>query len=129
MTPEKDGRRRPVLHAQRASAIEKPIHRRAIERPRAAPETVSLRETRQQLEIDFLGETTEGAVAYLVACLEPHARLQMLRDQANHLLPNVVAVYRVDVESIEKRERWPDALLLVIHRSDPSVHERGRDRL
>ena len=45
------------------------------------------------------------------------------------LLPDVDAAHRVDVETIEDGGRRRDARLLVIDRSDPSVHERGGWRL
>ena len=52
-----------------------------------------------------------------------------MRDDAEHLLADVVAVDRVDVEPVEHRGCRLDARLFVIDRSDPSVDERGRRRL
>ena len=51
-----------VLDAERARALEEPVHRRAIERAGAAV-AVGLREARQQLEVDFLRQAPERAVA------------------------------------------------------------------
>ena len=76
--------RRLMLDAQRTRALEEPIHRGAVERAGAA-RAIGLREPRQQLEIDFLREAAEGAVADLVAHLVPHAGLQVMRDDAEHL--------------------------------------------
>ena len=74
-------------------------------------------------------EAAEGAVADLVAHLEPRSRLEVLRGDAEHLPADVVAVERVDVEAIEKRAGRRDALLLVIERSDAAVDELRRRRL
>ncbi len=53
----------------------------------------------------------------------------MLRRHAEHLMPHVVAVDRVDVQPIEKRRGRRDALFLVIDRADAAVEKRGRRRL
>src|SRR5262245_2974295 len=53
----------------------------------------------------------------------------MMRDDAEHVLPNVVAVDAVDVQAIEDGGRWRDACLLMVDRSNPSVDERGGQRL
>ena len=64
-----------------------------------------------------------------VADLKNGQRLQVVRDDAEHLAADVVAADRVDVEPIEQPRRRRDARLLVIDRSDPAVDERGRRRL
>src|SRR5436190_1510147 len=91
-----------MLDAERSRALEKPVHGGAIELAGAAAEAVRLRESCQQLQIDFVREPAECAVSDLVAHLEPHAGFEMLRDHAEHLMPDVVAIDRVNVQSIEK---------------------------
>src|SRR5262245_2831630 len=53
MTPEKNRLRRPMLDAERLGALEKPVHRLAVEYPRLSAEAVGLGKPRQQFEIDF----------------------------------------------------------------------------
>ena len=88
-----DARRRaqldPVLKL--AGAIEKPVHRRAVE-VTGSPEAIGFRETREQLEIGFLCETTERAVSELLPFPVEHSGLQMVRDEAEHLAANVLPV-------------------------------------
>ena len=60
-----------MLDAERARALEEPVHRRAVELPRLASDAVGLRDAREQLEVDFVREPAERAVADLVAHLEP----------------------------------------------------------
>src|ERR1700736_2044398 len=111
---------RPVLHAEGTRTVEKPVHRRAIEPAGFAPETVGFRESCEQLQVHFLREPAEGAVADLLAYFEPHPRFQVLRDHTEDLAPDVVAIDSVHVEAIQEgRSRW-DALFLVIHRPDPA---------
>ena len=129
MTPEQDRRRRAMLDAERSRALEKPVHRGAVEGAGLAAQAIRLGEPREQLEVDLVRQPPERAVAHLVAHLEPRARLQMLRHEADDLLPDVVAVDRPHVEPIEKGERGRDALLLVIHRADAAVDHRGGRRL
>ena len=105
MPPEHEARRRLVLDAERARALEEPVHRRAVERAGPRPWQSDFASTRQQLEVDLLREPPERAVADLVAHLVPHARLQVVRDDAEHLRAHVVAVDRVDVEPVEQRGR------------------------
>ncbi len=111
----------------RRARVQKPIHGVAVEAARGAAETVGFRQPREQFEVHFLSETPERAVADLLADLEPHSRLQVLGDQAEHLRANVVAVDRLDAKAVQKRCRRRHPLLLVIHRSDSSIKEcRGR---
>ena len=84
---------------------------------------------RQQLEVDFLRQPPERAVAHRRRRLEEGQRLQMVRDDAEHLAADVVAAERMHVEPIEQPRGRRDARLFVIHRSDPPVDERGRRRL
>ncbi len=93
-----------------------------------APEAVGARETREQLQIHLLRETTERAVADVRRLVE-HARLQMLGDEADDLPAHVEAVDGVDVQPIEQRLGRLDAGLLVIERADAAVDERRRRRL
>src|SRR5688572_2428757 len=53
MSSEQDGRGRLVLHAERARALDEPVHRRAIELA-ATPVAVRPREPHQQLEVHLL---------------------------------------------------------------------------
>ena len=53
----------------------------------------------------------------------------MVRDEAEHLPADVLAVDRMDVEAIEKRGGGRDAFFLVIDRADAAVEERGCRRL
>ncbi len=76
----------------------------------------------------LLRQPTERAVAHLVAHLEPRARLEMMRDEPEHLLADVVAVDRLDIQSIQKRGGGCDALLFVIHRANAAVDDRRRCR-
>ena len=126
---EENRRRRAVLHTERARAIEKPVHGRAVEAAGLAAHAISLRDAGQQFEIHLVREPPEGAVAHLVADLEPGARLEVLRHEPDDLLTDVVAIERVHVEPIEQRVRRRDALLLVIHRSDAAVDDGRRRRL
>ena len=120
--------RRRVLDAKLARALEKPVHRRAVE-PAGPPEAVGLRDAREQLEVHFLRQAAERAIGYRRRRLPEHARLEMVRDDAQDLRADVVAVDRVDVQAIEDRGGRGDASLLVIDRADPSVDERRRRRL
>ena len=114
-----------MLDAERSRALEEPVHRVAVERPGRTPEAVRLGEPREQLEVHFLREPPERAVADLVAHLEPHARLQMLCDDAEDLLPHVVPLDRSHVQPVEEARRRRHPLLLVIDRADATV-EKGR---
>ncbi len=116
-----------MLDAERTGALDEPVHRRAVERPRAS-EAIRARESREQLQVHLLRETTEGAVAD-VGRFVKHARLEVLRDQADHLLAHVEAVDGVDVEPIEQGIGRLDAGLLVIERADAAIDERGGRRL
>src|SRR5206468_12066120 len=78
MTPEQNRRRRTMLDAERASALQKPVHCLAVECTRLAPKTICLREPREQLEVDLLRESPKRAVADFVTHLEPHAWLEVL---------------------------------------------------
>src|SRR3954468_5893875 len=129
VTAEQNRRRRPMLDAERARALEKTVHRRAVETAGPPPFAIRLRDPCQQFEIDLLRESPERAVADFVAHLVPGAGLQMLRGDAEHLLAHVVAIDRVDVEAVEKRRRRRHAEFLVVHRADPTVDERRRRRL
>ena len=100
-----------------------------LNRPGFAAQAVRFRQPRQQLQIDFLSQAPEGAVADLVLRLEPHARLEVLRHHAQDLPAHVVSVERVDIQPIEKRGGRRDSLLLVIDRADPPIEEGGRRRL
>ena len=51
-----------MLDAERAGRVDEPVHRRAVERA-GAPEAVGAGETREQLQVHLLRETTERAVA------------------------------------------------------------------
>ena len=74
MAAEQDRLRRTMLDAERARALEKPVHRGAIEAAGLAAEAVGFRDAREQLEVHFVREPPERAVADFVAHLEPHAR-------------------------------------------------------
>ena len=91
-----------MLDAERARAVDEPVHRRAVERSGSAA-AVGAREARQQLEIDPLRETAERAVADASRGLVKHARLAGAGDEAEHLRAHVVAVDRVDVERSSSR--------------------------
>src|SRR5207248_510597 len=71
VSAEEKRSRSAMLDAERPRALEKPVHGRAIELAGLAAETVRFRESREQLQIDFLREPAEGAVPDLVAHLEP----------------------------------------------------------
>ena len=116
-----------MLDAERTRAIQKPVHCRAVERPRAS-ETIRASESSEQLQVYLLRETTEGAIADVGRFVE-HARLQVLRDEADDLPAHVEAVDRVDVQPIEQRLGRLDAGLLVIERADAAIDEGGRRRL
>src|SRR5262249_8527414 len=98
---EQNRRRRPMLDAERSRALEKPIHRRAVELSGPAALAVRLRDACQELEVDLLRETAKRAVADLVAHLVPGPRLQMLRGDPEYVPADVVSVDRVDIQSIE----------------------------
>src|SRR5256885_1774644 len=95
---EENRRRRPMLDAERARSLEEPVHRGAVEAAGAPPLAVRLRDAREQLEVHFVREPAERAVADFVAHLVPGTRLEVLRGDAEHLPADVVAVDRVDVE-------------------------------
>ena len=69
VTAEQKGWRRLMLDAERTGALDEPVHRRAVERP-GAPEAVRACESGQQLQIDLLRQTAEGAVADVAALCE-----------------------------------------------------------
>ena len=60
-----------MLDAERARALEEPVHRGAVERAGLAAQAVGLREPREQLEVHLLRQPPERAVADFVAHLEP----------------------------------------------------------
>ena len=128
MTPEQKRFWRCVLNAELAGALEKPVHRRAVE-PAAAAETVRLGDQRQQLEIDFLRQPPECAVRNRCRRLPEHAGLQVMRHHSQHLFADVVSADRMNVQPIEHRCRRRDALLLVVDRTDPAVDKGRRRRL
>ena len=105
--------------------VDEPVHRRTVESA-AATLAVGPGDTREQLEIDLLREPPKRAVADRRLRLGEHARLQVMRHQAEDLAAHVVAVDRMHVEPIEQRRRRRDACLLVIERSDPAVDVRRR---
>src|SRR5262245_47915376 len=116
---------RMMLDAERTRALQEPIHRTAVEVSRAA-ETVGARHTREEFQVHFLSEAPEGAIADM-RCLPERSRLEMVRDETDHLRSNVEAVDTVDVQPVEQRYGRLDAGLLVIERSDPPVNDsRGR---
>src|SRR5262245_35171319 len=129
MPAEQDRVRWSMLGPERAGALEKPVHRIAVEDAGRAAEAVCLCQPCEQLQIDFLRQPPECSVPNLVADLEPHPRLEMLRNEPEHLPPDVEAVNRVDVEPIQETGGRLDALLLVIDRPQPAVHEGRRARL
>jgi hypothetical protein len=90
-----------MFDAKRAGAPDEPVHRRTVEG--AGPSlTVRTRQTGQQLQVHFLREAAESAVAD-VGRLVKHARLEMLRDEADDLPPHVEAVDGVDVQPSGRR--------------------------
>src|SRR5207302_1840872 len=78
-----------MLDAERSRAVEKPVHRGAIETAGTPPKAVGLRQPRQQLEIHLLREPPERAVADLAAHLVPGARFQVLGHKSHHLPPHI----------------------------------------
>ena len=123
MPAHEDRRRRSVLDPERPRAPEEPVHRRAVEGPGAAP-AVGLREPGEQLQVHLPRQTPERAVADLGRG-PPHPRLQVVRHQAEHLAPDVVAVERMDVEPVEERRGGRHPHLLVVQRPDAAVDVRG----
>ena len=105
---ERLGRR--VLDAELARALDEPVHRRTVEAA-AASFAVGPRDPRQQLEVHLLREPPERAVADRRLRLAEHARLQVVRDDAEHLAAHVVPLQRMDVQPIEQRRRRRHALL------------------
>ena len=101
------GRR--MLDAELARARHEPVHRRAVEAA-AASFAVGPRDARQQLEVHFLREPAERAVADRRLRLVEHARLEVMGDDAEHLAPDVEPLQRMDVQPIEQRRRRRDAL-------------------
>ena len=65
---EQDRRRRPVLDAERAGPFRNQSIAEQSKSPGAA-QAVGLRQTRQQLEVDFLRQPAEGAVTDVVRAL------------------------------------------------------------
>src|SRR5207237_7327182 len=100
-------RGRTMFHAKRACAIEKPIHRGAVEASGFTAQTIGLRQPRQELQIDLVREPPERPVSDLIAHFEPRTGFQVLRDQPSDLLPIVVAIERMNVQAIEKGFGWP----------------------
>src|SRR3954471_2497728 len=95
---------------------------------RLAPEAIGPGHAPEQFEIDFGCKAPKGAVADLIANLEPRSRFEMLRHDAEHLPAHVVAIHRMDVQPVEKSRRWRDPLFFVIERSNPAVDRGGRQR-
>ena len=83
VSAEQQRRRRPMFDAERARALDEPVHRRAVEVP-GPPEAVGAREAREQLEIDLLREPAERAVGDVRGLVE-RARLQVMRDESDDL--------------------------------------------
>ena len=124
MAAQHQARGRLMLDAERTGTFEEPVHCGAVERSRA-PRAIRLREHRQQLQVHLLCEPPEGAVAHLLAHLVPHAGLQVMRDDAEHLPPNVDTIHAVDVETIEERRGRRHAAFLVPDGTDAAVEEGG----
>ena len=123
MAAQDDRLGRRVLDTERARTFDEPVHRGAIERTGSAV-TVRLREPGQQLEVDFLCEAPERAVAHGHRRLLERARFEVMGDQTKDRAPDVVAVQRVHVQPVEQRRRRRDARLFVARGSDASVDER-----
>ena len=98
--PSRSGVGARVLHAERARAVEEPVHRRAVEGAGASV-AVGAAEAHQQFEVDAAGEAAERAVAHRVLRLVERARPQVLGGDRQHLAAHVEAVERVDVEAVE----------------------------
>src|SRR5207249_7916115 len=113
MPSKEDRRRSAMLDAKHACALEEPVHGGAVEVAGAAAKTVGLGESREQLQVDFLREPAECAIADFVADLVPHAGFQMLRDHAEHLAADVVPVDGVHVQPVEERRCGRYALVFV----------------
>ena len=120
--------RRLVLDAERSGAFEEPVHRRAVERPRASM-AIGTGEANEQLEVDAGGQAPEGAVAHAVARLVERARPQVLGDDAEDLAPHVDAVHRLHVEAVEEARGRRDAGSLVAGRAPSAVDHCGGRRL
>ena len=97
-----------MLDAEGARALEKPVHRRAVEGAGAA-EAIGPGHAREQLHVHFLREPPERAVGELVAHLVEGAGLQMVRSDGEHLRAHVEAVERLHVQPIEDLRRRLDA--------------------
>src|SRR3954451_16333060 len=113
-----------MVDPERSCALEKPVHRRAVELSGTSSQTIGFGHARQELEVHLLCEPTERAVANLVPHLVPGSRLEMLGDDAEDLPAHVVAIHRPGIEAIEERFGGRYAALLMIHRSDPAVDDR-----
>ena len=81
-----------MLHAERAGAFEEPVHGGAVEAPRLPPFAIRLGDACEQLQVHFVREPAERAVANFVAPFVPGARLEMLRGDAGDLRSYIVAV-------------------------------------
>ena len=88
-----------------------------------------MRHASEQFEINFLCKPPERSIADRRHRLEERQRLQVMSDDAEHMVANVETVDGLHVESIEYAGCGRDPCLLVIDRSNPPVDERGRRRL
>src|SRR5262245_34547759 len=100
MPPEEQRRRCLMLDAQRACAFQEPVHRRTIKVSGSA-KTVGFGESRQQLEVDLLRETTERTVANDGRFAE-HAWFEVIRHESDDLRSHVEAVDAVHVQAIQQ---------------------------
>ena len=127
MPSHQDRRRGGVLDTERPRPFQEPVRRRAVE-VAGPPQAVGPREPGEQLEVHLPREPPERAVADLGRGA-PHPRLQVVRDQAEHLAPHVVAVDGADVQPVEERGGGGHAHLLVVQRPDAAVQVRRGRRL
>ena len=104
-----------MLDTEGTRPFYEPVHRTAIEAAGTA-QAIGACHAREQFQVDFLCESAEGTIADIRRFMEG-ARLEVMRDEANHLTADVEAVNGVDVQPVEQRQGRFDAGLLMIQLS------------
>src|SRR5262245_21611120 len=98
MPSKQDRRRRLVLHSECLRSLEKPLNAGAIERAGAAG-AIGARKADQQLDIDLLRKSPEGAVTHGVPRFVERHRPEMFGDDAEDLLADVETINAVDIQT------------------------------
>ena len=135
MTAQQNRRRSFRFNFQLARARDEPILRLGIvpilsRNPfRIAAERISLRDPVQKIELALAREAAKGAIANFLTLFVKLAGLEVIAYQGDDLRAYVIALQRVNIQSIQKTDRRRHACFLVLSRAQATVNESCRRRL